>query len=138
MDPKLIAKKIEYPGYANIPSQPKWLRDAKERLNCRDEIVPGSHKRNSEFRQLMQKRILIGSPNFMEQLSAIVIKMRGIMKEEYMAITGCSEREIDYWIEWNVDFTHMKKHVDTAGNTYLSVDPKIGNKYIGFNPKLKE
>ena len=107
-------------------------------LNCSDEVVPGSNERASKMRQLTHEKVLVGSPDFMDKWSSIVFKLHNLMKEEYMALTGCSEREADYWVEVNVDFNHVKEHVGTDGKTYLSVDPKIGNKYVGFAAKLME
>jgi len=107
-------------------------------LNCSDEICPGSNERKSKINALMHEKVLIGSPDFMDKWSSIVFKMHNLMKEEFMALAGCSEREADYWIEANVDFNHVKEHVATDGKRYLSVDPKIGNKYVGFTANLKE
>lgn len=107
-------------------------------MNCSDEVVPGSNERASKMRQLTHEKVLVGSPDFMDKWSSIVFKLHNLMKEELMALTGCSEREADYLVEVNVDFNHVKKHVGTDGETYLSVDPKIGNKYMGFAAKLME
>ena len=107
-------------------------------LNCSDEICPGSNERISKINALMHEKVLIGSPDFMDKWSSIVFKMHNLMKEEFMALAGCSEREADYWIEANVDFNHVKEHVATDGKRYLSVDPKIGNKYVGFAANLME
>lgn len=107
-------------------------------LNCSDEICPGSNERKSKINALMHEKVLIGSPDFMDKWSSIVFKMHNLMKEEFMALAGCSEREADYWIEANVDFNHVKEHVATDGKQYLSVDPKIGNKYVGFAANLME
>jgi len=106
-------------------------------LNCFDEIAPGSNERASKMRQLTHEKVLVGSPDFMDKWSSIVFKLHNLMKEDLMAF-GWSERQADYWIEVNVDFNHVKKHVGTDGKTYLSVDPKIGNKYVGFAAKLME
>ena len=107
-------------------------------LNCSDEIAPGSNERTSKIRRLMHKRIEIPSENFTEKYAEIVHEIRDLMKDEFMAISDCSEREADYWIEANVNFNHVKEHVATDGKRYLSVDPKIGNKYVGFAAKLME
>lgn len=107
-------------------------------LNCSDEIVPRSNERRSKINALMHEKVLLGSPDFMDKWGSIVFKMHNLMKEEFMALTGCSEREADYWVEANVNFNHVKEHVATDGKRYLSVDPKIGNKYVGFIASLKE
>lgn len=106
-------------------------------LNCSDEVVPGSNKRASKMRQLTHEKVLVGSPDFMDKWSSIVFKLHNLVKEELMAF-GWNERQADYWIEVNVDFNHVKEHVGTDGKRYLSVDPKIGNKYVGFAAKLME
>ena len=106
-------------------------------LNCSDELVSGSNERASKMRQLTHEKVLVGSPYFMEKWSSIVFKLHNLMKEDLMAF-GWSERQADYWIEVNVDFNHVKEHVSIDGETYLSVDPKIGNKYVGFIAHLKE
>lgn len=106
-------------------------------LNCSDEVVPGSNERASKMRQLTHEKVLVGSLDFMDKWSSIVFKLHNLMKEDLMAF-GWSERQADYWIEVNVDFNHVKEHVGTDGKTYLSVDPKIGNKYVGFAAKLME
>jgi len=107
-------------------------------VNCYDEVCHGSNERKSKINALMHEKVLIGSPDFMDKWSSIVFKMHNLMKEEFMALAGCSEREADYWIEANVDFNHVKEHIATDGKRYLSVDPKIGNKYVGFTASLKE
>lgn len=106
-------------------------------LNCSDEICPGSNERMSKINALMHEKVPLDSPDFMDKWGSIVFKMHNLMKEEFMALTGCSEREADYWIDVNVDFNH-KEHVGTDGKRYLSVDPKIGNKYVRFIASLKE
>jgi len=106
-------------------------------LNCSDEVVPGSNERASKMRQLTHEKVLVGSPDFMDKWSSIVFKLHNLMKEDLMAF-GWNERQADYWIEVNVDFNHVKEHVGTDGKLYLSVDPKIGNKYVGFAAKLME
>lgn len=110
----------------------------RNRANCYDEVVPGSNERRSKINALMHEKVLIGSPDFMDRWGSIVFKMHNLMKEEHMALTGCSEREADYWVEANVNFNHVKEHVGTDGKRYLSVDPKIGNKYRGLATKLME
>lgn len=94
-------------------------------FNCSDEIAPGSNERTSKIRRLMHKRIEIPSENFSEKYSEIVHEIRDLMKEEYMAITKRSEREVDHFLDMYVDFNHVKKHTGMDGKVYLSVDPKI-------------
>ena len=94
-------------------------------LNCSDEIAPGSNERTSKIRRLMHKKIEIPSENFTEEYAEIMHEIRDLVKEEYMSISGCSEREVDHFLDMNVDFNHVKKHTGMGGKVYLSVDPKI-------------
>lgn len=94
-------------------------------LNCSDEIASGSNERTSKIRRLMHKKIEIPSENFTEEYAEIVHEIRDLVKEEYMAITKRSEREVDHFLDMYVDFNHVKKHTGMDGKVYLSVDPKI-------------
>jgi len=131
-----MAEKAHKNGYSYYSDDRRPVFKPKG-LNCFDEIAPGSNERASKMRQLTHEKVLVGSPDFMDKWSSIVFKLHNLMKEDLMAF-GWSERQADYWIEVNVDFNHVKKHVGTDGKTYLSVDPKIGNKYVGFAAKLME
>ena len=107
-------------------------------LNCSDEICPGSHERTQKIRTLRNKKVRIGDQNFMREYGKIVQEMHKLFQEEFIAISDCSEHEANLWIEANINFNHVKQTEDTKGNKYLSVDPVIGNKYVGFNPQLKK
>ena len=103
-------------------------RFGKSVLNCSDEAVPGSHKRASRMNELMQEKILIGSENFTEQYGKILFEMHGLLKEEIMLFGDLTEQQANLWIDRNVDFNHVKQH-EINGEKYLSIDPKIGDKY---------
>lgn len=97
-------------------------------LNCYDEIVKGSHERSMKINALMQKKIRIGTSDFMKKYAEIIHEMHNLIQEELMLMNDWSEYEANLWIDANIDFNHVKKHT-INGQDYLSVDPKIGKKY---------
>jgi len=106
--------------------------------NCSDEICLGSNERKRKIINLMHKRVKIGEDNFMKQWEDIVKEIHSLLTEEVMALLGCSERKAHLWLDYHVDFNHVKQHVDTAGNKYLSVDPimKLGEEHDYEMPKM--
>ena len=97
-------------------------------LNCYDEIVKGSHERSMKINTLMQKKIRIGTPDFIEKYGEIIHEMHNLIQEELMLMNDWSEQKANQWIDANIDFNHVKKHT-IDGQDYLSIDPKIGFKY---------
>ena len=99
-------------------------------LNCSDEICPGSHKRTSEIRELMQMKIpLDNGPEFAEKYSHVISKMHELIKDELMTLTGCSAMEARIWIDGHVNFNHLKKHEYDGEEVYYTIDPIIKPKY---------
>ncbi len=127
-DKILECLKEHHPGYGYYSNN--ILRGGlpgggKSLLNCSDEIVPGSNERNRKIRELMHKRIRIPSDNFTNEWEGIINEIKDLMVEEHMAISGCSKREANQFLENHVDFTHVKRYITYDGQEYLSVDPKI-------------
>ena len=87
------------------------------------------HDRTSRIHELLHKKVEVGSKNFTLQWSEIISELQELMKEEHMALTGCSEREANRFLDFFVDFNHVRQHQDLEGKLYLSVDPVIGPKY---------
>ena len=125
---KEITDLIDNKGYQYYYNDAYHFRPRMS-VNCSDEICPGSNERTSKIRQLMHKKILIGSDNFGKQYGEILAEMHSLILEETMALTGLTEREARLWIEYNINFNYVKKHVTHDGEEYLSIDPKIENKY---------
>ena len=128
----LDAKVVENYAFGSLPGGGKscYLEQLQyQGVNCSDEVAPGSNERTRRIRELMHKKVEVGSKNFTLQWSEIVSEMRELMKEEHMALTGCSEREAYQFLDFFVDFNHVKQHQATDGTLYLTVDPKVGPKY---------
>ena len=100
----------------------------QQTLNCKDEIVKGSLERGMKINTLMNKKIRIGTPDFMEKYGEIIHEMHNLIQEELMLMNDWSEQKANQWIDANIDFNHVKKHT-IDGQDYLSIDPKIGFKY---------
>lgn len=100
----------------------------QQTLNCKDEIIEGSLKRGMKINALMQKKIRIGTSDFMKKYAEIIHEMHNLIQEELMLMEDWSEQEANQWIDANIDFNHVKKHT-INGQDYLSIDPKIGDKY---------
>ena len=100
----------------------------QQTLNCKDERVKGSFERGIKINTLMQKKIRIGTPDFMKKYAEIIHELHNLIQEELMLMNDWSEYEANMWIDAYIDFYHVKKHT-IDGQDYLSVDPKIGFKY---------
>lgn len=120
--------KPDYGYYFDDRKKPDISQLRKNMLNCYDEIVPGSHKRANRIQELKQMKVKIGTENFMQEWGKIVSEMHQLMREELMLLNTWTIHQADLWIDRNVDFNHVKQH-EINGEKYLSIDPKIGDKY---------
>ena len=119
-----ILNKIKRNGYNYYYDNNHKTPFKKNNANCYDEVIPGSHDRTRKIRQLMHKKILVGTDNFTEQYGEIIAEMRDLMIEELIGL-GYTERQASQWLALNVDFNHVKPHHMTNGDLYLSVDRLI-------------
>lgn len=106
-------------------------------LNFFDELYPGAREDDLKMKELRLKKILIGDENFLSKYSKIVQQMQGIFARRLKAL-GFSARHANQFIDFNIDFSHVKYHRSNDGKEYLSVDPKLGNKYVGLTVDVSE
>ena len=128
IDYEKLMKKIPYKYYDECD----MFKRSTNGLNCSDEICPGSHKRSSRIRELLHKKIPLND-SFTETYTEIVAELKELHKEEMMGIADWDDHTADMWVRHNIDFNSFKTHVAFNGEKYVTIDPKIGHKYVGMS-----
>ena len=90
-------------------------------LNCSDEVVPGSKKRQQKIRELMNQKIKMDE-NFTEKYARIVYELHQLFVEEHMSLTNSSKLKANQFIAEHLNLYHVKKYI-IDGEVYLSANP---------------
>jgi len=129
---KELLQKVEYSKYYDDTH----TRNVFERgpVNCVDSRIEKSRETSRKLKELKQRKIELGTYDTMKEIANTMVEFTDILAED-LEEWGLSNPK--QFISTNVDLSRWKLH-EKNGKKYVSIDPKIGNKYVGFNPGLKE